>query len=85
MTEADYMAYAKDEMHRLVGDVYAPLEDVELVESGNGRKLYVNGKEAVDLMRMIGYLDILPFDESELTLGGNMDADELLSKLRNFA
>lgn len=85
MTEADYMAYAKDEMHRLVGDVYAPLEDVELVESGNGCKLYVNGNEAVDLMRMIGYLDILPFDESELTLGGGMDADELLSKLRNFA
>lgn len=84
MTEADYMAYAKDEMHRLVTDVYAPLNDIELVDSGNGRKLYVDGQEATDLMRMIGYLDILPFDESDVTLGGGMDADELLSKLRNF-
>lgn len=84
MTEADYMAYAKDEMRRLVTDVYAPVESVELVPAGNGRKLIVNGKEAADLMRMVGYLEILPFNESDVTLGGNMDADELLSKLRNY-
>ena len=42
MTEADYMAYAKDEMRRLVTDVYAPVESVELVPAGNGRKLIVN-------------------------------------------
>lgn len=84
MVEAEYMAYAKDEMRRLVTEVYSPLESVELVPSDNGRKLVVNGKEADDLMRMIGYLEILPFNESDKTLGGNMDADELLAKLRNY-
>lgn len=80
----DYQAYAVDEMHRLVGEIYAPIEDLELVTVEDGRRLVFHGRAADDLVRVARYLDLIPEYHVDGLLPSDVDLGEFVLKLRSF-